>query len=120
MSGSCLDDRSYFERQIPFHHAIRIRGSGRLGQERVRYWQLGFLDYRKRIRQLETCIGEFKLRSGLLQEELSFPSGEFLLTSIANNQNLQQIEELRQQLLSYLVDSSLIHVTPAQRQEISQ
>lgn len=35
-------------------------------------------------------------------------------------QNLQQIEELRQQLLAYLVDSSIIHVTPQQYQEISQ
>ncbi|OCF41878.1 DEAH box polypeptide 36 [Kwoniella heveanensis CBS 569] len=35
-------------------------------------------------------------------------------------QNLQQIEELRQQLLAYLVDSSFVDTTPMQRQEISQ
>jgi len=34
--------------------------------------------------------------------------------------NLQQIEELRQQLLSYLIDASFVEVTPAEKQEISR
>jgi hypothetical protein len=35
-------------------------------------------------------------------------------------QNLQQIEELRQQLLGYLVESGFVFATPEQRREISQ
>jgi ATP-dependent RNA helicase DHX29 len=39
---------------------------------------------------------------------------------MADGQNLQQIEELRQQLLAYLVDTGFISVTPEQQREISQ
>ncbi|WVR06931.1 hypothetical protein IAU60_003967 [Kwoniella sp. DSM 27419] len=44
----------------------------------------------------------------------------FCKKNFVSLQNLQQIEELRQQLLSYLVDSSFVEATPAQRQEVSQ
>ncbi|WVQ80786.1 hypothetical protein IAT38_002891 [Cryptococcus sp. DSM 104549] len=44
----------------------------------------------------------------------------FCKKNFVSQQNLQQIEELRQQLLAYLVDSSFVEATPAQRQTISQ
>ncbi|KIR55599.1 DEAH box polypeptide 36 [Cryptococcus gattii Ru294] len=44
----------------------------------------------------------------------------FCKKNFVSHQNLQQIEELRQQLLAYLVDTSFVDATPAQRQAISQ
>ncbi|WWD17179.1 hypothetical protein CI109_101617 [Kwoniella shandongensis] len=44
----------------------------------------------------------------------------FCKKNFVSQQNLQQIEELRQQLLAYLVDSSFVEATSAQRQEVSQ
>ncbi len=44
----------------------------------------------------------------------------FCRKNFLSHQNLQQIEELRQQLLSYLVDSGFVTVTPEQKREISQ
>lgn len=44
----------------------------------------------------------------------------FCRKNYISHQNLQQIEELRQQLLSYLIDSGLITATPVQRQAINQ
>lgn len=37
-----------------------------------------------------------------------------------SHQNLQQIEELRQQLLAYLIDSSFVEATPEQKKEINR
>lgn len=54
---------------------------------------------------------------------LSHQVSEGLASSSTNEltrQNLQQIEELRQQLIAYLVDSGFIVVTPEQQREISQ
>ncbi|RDX56021.1 P-loop containing nucleoside triphosphate hydrolase protein [Lentinus brumalis] len=45
---------------------------------------------------------------------------KFCKTSYLSHQNLQQIEELRQQFLSYLVDSSFIHVDRAFVKELSR
>ncbi|OXB39837.1 DEAH box polypeptide 36, partial [Cryptococcus neoformans] len=44
----------------------------------------------------------------------------FCKRNFVSHQNLQQIEELRQQLLAYLIDTSFVDATPAQRQAISQ
>ncbi|WRT66497.1 uncharacterized protein IL334_003456 [Kwoniella shivajii] len=44
----------------------------------------------------------------------------FCKKNFVSLQNLQQIEELRQQLLAYLVDSSFVDATPEQRREVSQ
>nr|XP_018262834.1 DEAH box polypeptide 36 [Kwoniella dejecticola CBS 10117]OBR84992.1 DEAH box polypeptide 36 [Kwoniella dejecticola CBS 10117] len=44
----------------------------------------------------------------------------FCKKNFVSLQNLQQIEELRQQLLAYLVDSSFVDATPEQRKEVSQ
>ncbi|EAL23696.1 hypothetical protein CNBA3430 [Cryptococcus deneoformans B-3501A] len=44
----------------------------------------------------------------------------FCKKNFVSHQNLQQIEELRQQLLAYLIDTSFVDATPAQRQAISQ
>ncbi|KAK8864514.1 hypothetical protein IAR55_001764 [Kwoniella newhampshirensis] len=44
----------------------------------------------------------------------------FCKKNYVSQQNLQQIEELRQQLLAYLVDSSFVESTAAQRQAVSQ
>ncbi|PIL32118.1 hypothetical protein GSI_06824 [Ganoderma sinense ZZ0214-1] len=45
---------------------------------------------------------------------------KFCKTNYLSHQNLQQIEELRQQFLSYLVDSSFIHVDRAFVKELSR
>lgn len=44
----------------------------------------------------------------------------FCKRNFVSHQNLQQIEELRQQLLAYLIDSSFIAATPAQKEEIAK
>ncbi|WVN88411.1 uncharacterized protein L203_103620 [Cryptococcus depauperatus CBS 7841] len=44
----------------------------------------------------------------------------FCRKNFVSLRNLQQIEELRQQLLAYLIDSSFVNVNPTQRQAISQ
>ncbi|WVQ72381.1 hypothetical protein IAR50_001933 [Cryptococcus sp. DSM 104548] len=44
----------------------------------------------------------------------------FCKRNYVSHQNLQQIEELRQQLLAYLVDTAFIDTTPEQRRAISQ
>lgn len=41
----------------------------------------------------------------------------FCKKNYLSHQNLQQIEELRQQLLSYLIDSSIVDITHQQQQE---
>ncbi|KAL7421927.1 hypothetical protein Q5752_003699 [Cryptotrichosporon argae] len=44
----------------------------------------------------------------------------FCKRNFVSHQNLQQIEELRQQLLAYLVDSGFVGASATQRQEIAQ
>ncbi|ORY32822.1 P-loop containing nucleoside triphosphate hydrolase protein [Naematelia encephala] len=44
----------------------------------------------------------------------------FCRKNFVSQQNLQQIEELRQQLLAYLIDSSFVSTTQLQKQEINQ
>ncbi|BEJ01119.1 hypothetical protein CcaverHIS631_0509760 [Cutaneotrichosporon cavernicola] len=44
----------------------------------------------------------------------------FCKRNYVSHQNLQQIEELRQQLMAYLIDSSFVEVTPEQKQEIAR
>lgn len=45
---------------------------------------------------------------------------QFCRKNFLSHQNLQQIEELRQQLYSYLVDSGFIGVTDEQKAAISR
>jgi ATP-dependent RNA helicase DHX29 len=44
----------------------------------------------------------------------------FCKRNYVSHQNLQQIEELRQQLLAYLIDSSFVEATSEQKQEIAR
>lgn len=59
-------------------------------------------------------------RKNFLSHQVCLPYAPSPDEPTADEQNLQQIEELRQQLLAYLVDTGFINVTPEQQREISQ
>jgi ATP-dependent RNA helicase DHX29 len=73
----------------------------------------------RRASENHNYVGTF-CKKNYLSHQVSCQIFFLLQLASADDQNLQQIEALRQQYLGYLIDASLVEATPAERQELNQ